>query len=468
MEFRGDYKFLSNAWRTPITIGLDGASYTFTCVESAFQALKAPERIHDFTKLDAKEAKALGRGVDLRKDWDDIREKVMEHLLRIKFMDADLKGKLLAIPTDITYENKHDGFWGTYGGAGDDRLGKLLTKIKNDLVQNKGMQIDRNVNYLCEEFVKAKEKAREEKAKLEEDEDRTDLHPLSGMKSAHCLEVARFMMEKAPFYGLDPSQMYVIGLLHDVGYTSGRFQHEAHGADLLKKMGMKGEYLDAIRYHGTDPYTITIEDRFKPVLALLYDADMSVNAKGQRVGHKERLEDIGSRYGKDHVAYRTAKNEILWVNDYLDTLTLKNDYEVNRKKGITPLYAEDRISRADYKDAEDYKKAVKKRLSVDFLFDDMKDNADCAYYMNSDGVLDDLKTTYPDITDKDLESVLKKVFENGNTKVELNYAHNTKDGYCVCYGVNIPQELIDKQMGVKTEEKKQRRTGKNKGIDITE
>jgi len=49
---------------------------------------------------------------------------------------------------------------------------------------------------------------------------------------------------------------------------------------------------------------------------LLLEADMSVDAKGYRVGFEKRLEDIERRYGHEHPACETVKANIRFIKEY--------------------------------------------------------------------------------------------------------------------------------------------------------
>lgn len=54
------------------------------------------ERIQ-FTKLNPSEAKKLGRKVTLRKDWESVKIKIMEEIVRAKFVqNPELAQKLIA------------------------------------------------------------------------------------------------------------------------------------------------------------------------------------------------------------------------------------------------------------------------------------------------------------------------------------------------------------------------------------
>lgn len=128
-------------------------------------------------------------------------------------------------------------------------------------------------------------------------------------KMAHMIGVAEYMRERALDYNkadgvyIDPNEAYTVGLLHDIGYLIGRPDHEKTGAELLAGMGLRDDLFYAIKFHGTNPYTIEEtygkenngEPTISPMQVLLYEADMSINIQGYRVGFDKRLEDIRSR-----------------------------------------------------------------------------------------------------------------------------------------------------------------------------
>ncbi len=72
-EFRGKYFFLSNFYNAKI----EYFDMIFENNEAAFQSMKCPERMEEFTKLSAAEAKRLGRRVPLCDDWEESKETIM-------------------------------------------------------------------------------------------------------------------------------------------------------------------------------------------------------------------------------------------------------------------------------------------------------------------------------------------------------------------------------------------------------
>lgn len=133
-SFRGKYAFLSNFFFSPI----DYEGIQFWNVESAFQAQKCESKLEKlkFTKKTPTEAKALGRKVKLRSDWEEVKLGIMETLVREKFSHSkDLKEMLLETGDAILEEGNewNDTFWGVCNGKGENHLGKILMKIREEL-----------------------------------------------------------------------------------------------------------------------------------------------------------------------------------------------------------------------------------------------------------------------------------------------------------------------------------------------
>ena len=130
MFMRDDYYFLSNMY--PCKIEYNG--HIFNSVEAAFQAQKDVSRSSEFESLEGRSAKRLGRKVDLRPDWEEVKLDIMEEILRAKFSDPELAEKLKAVDEPIVEDNTwNDRYWGVCRGKGQNHLGQLLEKIKKDL-----------------------------------------------------------------------------------------------------------------------------------------------------------------------------------------------------------------------------------------------------------------------------------------------------------------------------------------------
>lgn len=133
-SFRGENYFLSNYYSAPVTY--DGITYKNN--EAAFQAQKCQNKDDRilFSQLSPNEAKPLGRHVDLRSDWEEVKTQIMYEIVFAKFsQNEDLKRKLLATGDRLLEEGNTwgDRIWGTVNGKGENRLGKILMKIREEL-----------------------------------------------------------------------------------------------------------------------------------------------------------------------------------------------------------------------------------------------------------------------------------------------------------------------------------------------
>ena len=138
-EFQGTYRFLSNFWKLDRGVVLDGLLYP--TVEHAYVAAKTidpAERERVLVCEKPGQAKRLGRTFTLRDDWEEVRLGIMEDLLRQKFTNNGgyLRDKLLQTRNAILEEGNHwgDHFWGVCDGVGENHLGKILMKIRGELL----------------------------------------------------------------------------------------------------------------------------------------------------------------------------------------------------------------------------------------------------------------------------------------------------------------------------------------------
>lgn len=133
--FKDEFFFLSNMY--PIDIVYKGEE--FNSVEQAYQYHKTESPKEQRNVLKSKtpnDAKKVSRGFKfVREDWKDVRLNIMYNLLWIKFSNPELKEALLL--TDgyelVEGNNWGDEFWGVCDGIGENYLGKLLMKIRNQL-----------------------------------------------------------------------------------------------------------------------------------------------------------------------------------------------------------------------------------------------------------------------------------------------------------------------------------------------
>lgn len=123
--------FLSNFFDVPVTV--DG--HTYRNAEAAFQAQKSedPAVRVAFESYTAAQAKAAGRKVLLRKDWEAVKQSVMESVVAAKFeQNPALMKQLVATGNrELVEENTWgDRTWGVVNGKGENRLGKILMGVR--------------------------------------------------------------------------------------------------------------------------------------------------------------------------------------------------------------------------------------------------------------------------------------------------------------------------------------------------
>lgn len=130
--FRGKYFFLSNFFASNIRYN----GLTFLNNEAAFQAQKCPKRASEFCELNPSDAKRLGRKVRLRSDWESVKDDVMYDVCHAKFsQNANLRRQLLNTGNAELVEGNTwgDRVWGVCGGVGENRLGRILMRIRDEM-----------------------------------------------------------------------------------------------------------------------------------------------------------------------------------------------------------------------------------------------------------------------------------------------------------------------------------------------
>jgi len=133
-EFRDEFRFLSNFHSSTITFG----GMRYPTVEHAYQAAKSLDPDVRLMIKNAKtpgKAKRLGRCVEMRPDWDEVKVEIMLNLVRKKFENPFLRPMLLATDDAELIEGNHhnDRFWGTVDGVGQNVLGKILMRVREEI-----------------------------------------------------------------------------------------------------------------------------------------------------------------------------------------------------------------------------------------------------------------------------------------------------------------------------------------------
>jgi hypothetical protein len=128
----GEFKAFSNFYYAEFY--LDGVQWA--CSEQAYMYAKSddPTYRRKIKKTQNPfEVKALGRKVELRPNWDNLKYWIMIRVIKAKFsQNADLKDLLISTGDRSIHEDCKDPWWG--GGpnfpSGRDLLGKALMEVR--------------------------------------------------------------------------------------------------------------------------------------------------------------------------------------------------------------------------------------------------------------------------------------------------------------------------------------------------
>jgi N-glycosidase YbiA len=138
-SFTGNHRFLSNFYPSPI----EYQGIRYPSVEHAYQAAKVCDgqeiqKIAISKLTTASEAKKFGRKITMRADFDQIKLRVMEELIRLKFATEPLRGRLQNTGSRKLIEGNYwnDTFWGICRGKGDNHLGETLMRIRREMFGN--------------------------------------------------------------------------------------------------------------------------------------------------------------------------------------------------------------------------------------------------------------------------------------------------------------------------------------------
>ena len=109
--------------------------------EHAYQAAKSlsisqRKLIKDVVSPGA--AKRMGMKLILRVDWEIVKLEIMEELVRYKFTNHIGLTRLLLETGDreiIEGNTWNDTFWGKCLGYGDNHMGKIIMKVREELQQ---------------------------------------------------------------------------------------------------------------------------------------------------------------------------------------------------------------------------------------------------------------------------------------------------------------------------------------------
>lgn len=143
-SFRGQYRFLSNFYNSPIS--LHGRHWS--TVEHVFQAAKTLDKVEreNIRNLSTPaQAKKKGKTLQIRPDWEDVKYEVMLRCIRLKFVqNQGLRNFLLDTGNALLIEGNtwHDNIWGDCRCPkcryveGKNYLGLILTQVRQEFGEN--------------------------------------------------------------------------------------------------------------------------------------------------------------------------------------------------------------------------------------------------------------------------------------------------------------------------------------------
>lgn len=133
-EFIDAYAFLSNFYHSPVKY----RNLIYLNAEAAFQAQKesCEKDKEQYTRINPAQAKLVGRNCNLREDWEEIKEQTMYEIVKAKFTQNEALARLLLATGDAYLEEGnwwHDTTWGVCNGVGQNKLGKILMRVREEL-----------------------------------------------------------------------------------------------------------------------------------------------------------------------------------------------------------------------------------------------------------------------------------------------------------------------------------------------
>jgi len=135
LNFNDEYRWLSNFW--PCSIPYEGMIYPST--EHAYQASKTSNTVMRELVLNTPSpgaAKRMNQYIKVREDWsEELKLQIMLDITRIKYQHPELREKLLATGDREIIEGNswRDRFWGVYNEQGQNHLGKILMRVRDEI-----------------------------------------------------------------------------------------------------------------------------------------------------------------------------------------------------------------------------------------------------------------------------------------------------------------------------------------------
>ncbi len=134
-SFQDEYRFLSNFFLSEVNY----KGVIWPSSEHLYQALKTLDLIkrEEIRQATPGKAKRLGKKVEMRSDWDEVKDQIMSDVVWLKFsQNPELAQKLIETGDAELIEGNWwgDTYWGVCKGKGQNKLGEILQGIRSRLM----------------------------------------------------------------------------------------------------------------------------------------------------------------------------------------------------------------------------------------------------------------------------------------------------------------------------------------------
>lgn len=146
--FSGELSFCSNFYHAEFVY----KEIKFPTSEHAYQWSKC-KNLEDKNEVlkstNPVDAKKIGRHAEMVDNWDNVKIQTMYEILKAKFTNLYLAERLIKTENTELIEHNYwkDFYWGVCDGKGENWLGRLLMKIREELKQKKITNNTNSIKY---------------------------------------------------------------------------------------------------------------------------------------------------------------------------------------------------------------------------------------------------------------------------------------------------------------------------------
>lgn len=146
--FSGELSFCSNFYHATLKF----KEIDFHTAEHAYQWAKCKNQLDKNEILKSTnpvDAKKIGRHAEMVDNWDNIKIQTMYEILKAKFNNLYLAERLIKTENQELVEHNYwkDYYWGVCDGKGENWLGRLLMKIREELKQEKTIHSSDSIKF---------------------------------------------------------------------------------------------------------------------------------------------------------------------------------------------------------------------------------------------------------------------------------------------------------------------------------